>query len=65
MIESVLTGKIISRLTVNPDILTCGNLPQLNMTTKPTIPYYPDWKLEKALEKNLLLYRMFEKKIKK
>jgi hypothetical protein len=39
---------------VNPDILTCGNFPQLNMTPKPPIPYYPDWKLEKALEKNLL-----------
>jgi len=24
------------------------------MTPKPPIPYYPDWKLEKALEKNLL-----------
>ena len=29
---------------------------------KPPIPYYPDWKLEKALEKNILLYRIFEKK---
>jgi len=27
-----------------------------------TIPYILDWKLEDALEKNLLLYRIFEKK---
>jgi hypothetical protein len=35
------------------------------VTPKPPIPYYPDWKLEEALEKNLLLYRIFGKKIKK
>ena len=33
------------------------------MTSKPPIPYYPDWKLEKALENNLLLYRIFERRV--
>jgi len=48
---------------VNPDILTCGNFPQLNISPKPPIPYYPDWKLKKALENNLLLHRIFDSKI--
>lgn len=32
------------------------------MNPKPPIPYIPDWKLEKALKNNILLYRIFEKK---
>lgn len=32
------------------------------MTTKKPIPYMPAWKLEDALKKNILLYRIFEKK---
>ena len=32
------------------------------MSPKKPIPYIPAWKLEKALEHNILLHRIFEKK---